>query len=265
MLDCLRTLPPETHAQQRVNSELTSTAAHICRTMSSGFVSGGTADEPIERDEEWKRAAQELENARKAKEDLEKQHDGKTLYEILQANKERKQAEFEEKARFKLHNALDDDEADYLESLLERRLQEEAIVKRETSEQLELFRKQREESERKSAEGHAIEEPTEVHGPWVAVGRKRKKGVDGALLKGVKLRKSNAVLETGKTTTPDNIHETGQLATTQASKPAVKVESVKTTMAPSANATDISTSATKAKQFSSYVLGAGYASSDDDD
>ena len=55
--------------------------------MSSGFVSGGTADNPIERDDEWKQAQRELEEKRKEKEELGKQNEGKSLYEVLQANK----------------------------------------------------------------------------------------------------------------------------------------------------------------------------------
>lgn len=55
--------------------------------MSSGFVSGGTNEQPIERDEEWLRAQQELEASRRLKEEQSRQQDGKTLYEVLQANK----------------------------------------------------------------------------------------------------------------------------------------------------------------------------------
>jgi hypothetical protein len=55
--------------------------------MSSGFVSGGTADKPIERDDEWRQAQQEIEDRRREKEDIGKQNEGKSLYEVLQANK----------------------------------------------------------------------------------------------------------------------------------------------------------------------------------
>ena len=56
-------------------------------TMSSGFVSGGTTDAPIERDNEWLKAQQEIEATRRRKEEESRQEDGKTLYEILQGNK----------------------------------------------------------------------------------------------------------------------------------------------------------------------------------
>ena len=55
----------------------------------SRFVSGGTSDEPTERDEAWLKAQQEIEakrlQAKQAK--LGEQEGGKSLYETLQANK----------------------------------------------------------------------------------------------------------------------------------------------------------------------------------
>ena len=55
--------------------------------MSSGFVSAGTTDNPIERDDEWLKAQQEIEAARRRKEEESRQEGGKTLYEVLQSNK----------------------------------------------------------------------------------------------------------------------------------------------------------------------------------
>jgi hypothetical protein len=55
--------------------------------MSSGFVSGGTIDNPTERDDEWRRAQAELEEKRRQKELEGQQNDGKSLFEVLQANK----------------------------------------------------------------------------------------------------------------------------------------------------------------------------------
>ena len=55
--------------------------------MSSGFVSGGTTDQPIERDNEWLEAQQEIEATRRRKEEESRQEGGKTLYEVLQQNK----------------------------------------------------------------------------------------------------------------------------------------------------------------------------------
>lgn len=55
--------------------------------MSSGFVSGGTTDNPIARDEEWLKAQREVEANRLRKEEEGRQEGGKSLYEVLQNNK----------------------------------------------------------------------------------------------------------------------------------------------------------------------------------
>jgi hypothetical protein len=55
--------------------------------MSSGFVSGGTTDAPIERSDEWLAAQQEIEANRQKKALEARQNDGKSLFEILEANK----------------------------------------------------------------------------------------------------------------------------------------------------------------------------------
>jgi hypothetical protein len=55
--------------------------------MSSGFVSGGTTDAPIERSDEWLSAQKEIEEKRRLKAEQARQTDGKSLFETLQANK----------------------------------------------------------------------------------------------------------------------------------------------------------------------------------
>lgn len=55
--------------------------------MSSGFVSGGTVDAPIERSDEWLAAQAELEANRARKAAEARQNDGRSLYEVLEANK----------------------------------------------------------------------------------------------------------------------------------------------------------------------------------
>ena len=56
--------------------------------MSSGFVSGGTADAPVKRDQEWLQAQADLEAARLAKAQAAVQAaSGRGLFETLQANK----------------------------------------------------------------------------------------------------------------------------------------------------------------------------------
>jgi hypothetical protein len=232
--------------------------------MSSGFVSGGKAGEETERDDTWKKAQQEIENIRREKANLAAQNDGKSLFEVLQANKDKKQAEFEEKARYKLHVALEDDEADYLDSILDKKRQEEANVKKETFEQLDLFRRQREEAERKA---RGLEEesteapPDEDASQWAAVGRKRKKGPETGLLKGIKLRKSSSV--------PTDNAKGAEQPTHQAPKPSPLTTKSKDAMrssvaVPPATTTKPSSGASLTKPANTLSLGLGYESSDDE-
>lgn len=57
--------------------------------MASGFVSGGTADAPVERNDEWLEAQREIEANRlkKAEAMRESQTGGRSLFETLEANK----------------------------------------------------------------------------------------------------------------------------------------------------------------------------------
>jgi hypothetical protein len=55
--------------------------------MSSGFVSGGTADAPIERSDEWLAAQTELEAKRARAAAAAQQPSGRSLFETLEANK----------------------------------------------------------------------------------------------------------------------------------------------------------------------------------
>ncbi|KAI9814370.1 MAG: hypothetical protein M1827_003225 [Pycnora praestabilis] len=189
--------------------------------MSSGFVSGGTAEEPAERDDEWLKAQQEIEATRRRKEEESRQQGGRTLFETLQANKGEygehivgvgvkvsktdilaaKQDAFEESIRLKNQfRSLDEDEIEFLDSVLESTRAQEEAVKRETTEQLDLFRRQQEEAdkallvdaERTNADSGSL--PVEEE-QWVINGRKRKKGKDKEGLKGVKLRKSSSTRE----------------------------------------------------------------------
>ncbi|KAF1834240.1 hypothetical protein BDW02DRAFT_345555 [Decorospora gaudefroyi] len=237
--------------------------------MSSGFVSGGKAGEEIERDDEWKRAQQELEDARRAKAEIAAQHDGKSLFEVLQANKEKKQADFEEKARYKLHVALADDEADYLDSILEKKRREEANVRKETSEQLDLFRRQREEAERKARgleeDGAAAPREEDV-GQWAAVGRKRKKGSETGLLKGVKLRKSGSVVEEKKTVDEAKGAKDPSQGVSAKTVPATAIkDGMKSSATPPVAVSKPLTATPSTKPTNAFSLSLGYASSDDED
>jgi len=118
----------------------------------SRFVPAGTDPEslPPTEDDAWVKAKQQVEFLRKPKPVNEgNQEDGKSLYEVLEANKAAKQEAFEESIRLKNQfRALDDDEVDFLDSVLESSRAKEDAVKKETAEQLEAFRKQRAEAEK---------------------------------------------------------------------------------------------------------------------
>ena len=118
---------------------------------------------------------------------------------------------------------------------------------------MDVFRRQQEEAERKALE-EDNEAPKEDQVQWAAPGRKRKKGPETSLLKGVKLRKSSLAVEEKKTVDTAGEKEKptsgAQKATTVAStaKPSTTSAVSPPTTAPAA-----------------LSLGLGYASSDEDD
>ncbi|PYH46190.1 PSME3-interacting protein [Aspergillus saccharolyticus JOP 1030-1] len=172
--------------------------------MSSGFVSAGTDQEPVERDDDWHRVQQELEEERRRKAELGKQDGGKSLFEVLQQNKMAKQEAFEEKIKLKNQfRSLDEDEVEFLDSILESTRAKEAAVKRETAEGLELFRRQREEAEKTLLEDTSADVVPAAEGEdWKIPARKRRREKSKDLLVPGKKRKSlsgdSAVSPTGE-------------------------------------------------------------------
>ncbi|KAJ5898360.1 hypothetical protein N7504_008648 [Penicillium tannophilum] len=167
--------------------------------MSSGFVSAGTTDQPIERDDEWLKVQQELEEERRKKAEIGKQNDGKSLFEVLQQNKMAKQEQFEQKIRLKNQfRSLDEDEVEFLDSVLESTRAQEAAVKKDTADQLEAFRKQREEAE-KTALGPTSSEVTPAEEEeWTVPARKRRREKKDLLLPGKKRKESTEGTEATK-------------------------------------------------------------------
>lgn len=152
-----------------------------------------------------------------------------------------------------MHVELDDDEAEYLEGILENKRKEEANVKKETREQLEIFRRQQEDAERKALE-EDNEAPQEDQVQWAAPARKRKKGPETSLLKGVKLRKSSSAAEKKKSEGLTDDKEKPMVAAQEGATSAAPAESISAPLVlPSAKAP------------AALSLGLGYASSDDDD
>ncbi|KAK5011085.1 hypothetical protein LTR28_005858 [Elasticomyces elasticus] len=163
----------------------------------SRFVSVGTVEEPPERDEEWLKAQHAIDAAKTQKEEASRQDSGKTLYETLQANKAAKQEAFEESIRLKNQfRSLDEDEVEFLDSILESTRAKDEAVKRETLEQLEAFKKQQEDAAKLANIEEATEKPVEeVVEKWTVAGRKRKKTKDTDTLPGFKLRRLSSTSE----------------------------------------------------------------------
>lgn len=87
--------------------------------------------------------------------------------------------------------SLDEDEVEFLDSVLETTRAKEAAVKRETAEELDAFRRQQEEAEKAARTTGPEDAPESTESTSWSVGKKRKKGREG-LLGGVKLRKASS-------------------------------------------------------------------------
>lgn len=76
--------------------------------------------------------------------------------------------------------------------MLESTRAKEAEVKKETTEQLEAFRKRQEEAEKEAKQGTVVEDASTIETTWNVAGRKRKKTRSEAI-GGIKLRKTSSV------------------------------------------------------------------------
>ncbi|CCD52139.1 hypothetical protein BofuT4_P079340.1 [Botrytis cinerea T4] len=199
--------------------------------MSSGFVSGGTADAPTERSDEWLAAQQEIEANRQRKAIEARQQDGKSLFEILEANKAAKQDAFEEANKLKNQfRSLDEDEIEFLDSVLESTRAEEDRVRKETAEGLELFRKQQEDADKKARAaddgGAQIQDGSPVReDEWGTAGRKRKRTKDKEVLKGVKVRRASSSTSTKDLSTKPTKDDSDSIVTS--TKPPTPKDSAK--------------------------------------
>jgi hypothetical protein len=121
-----------------------------------------------------------------------------------------KQEAFEESIRLKNQfRALDEDEVEFLDSMLESTRAEEERVRRETAEGLETFRRQQEDADKRllaDAANTAVVNPDAAQEDWVAAGarkRKRKAKEKEVLVKGVKLRTSSTSGSIAAVSTPE--------------------------------------------------------------
>lgn len=118
-----------------------------------------------------------------------------------------KQEAFEESIRLKNQfRSLDEDEVEFLDSVLESTRTREEEIRRETAEQLDLFRRQQEEADKALLVEAAVDGDGAggvggdgaVEGEqWVVSGKKRRRGRERQVLKGIKLRKTSATGESG--------------------------------------------------------------------
>ncbi|KAI9674812.1 MAG: hypothetical protein M1817_001716 [Caeruleum heppii] len=196
--------------------------------MSSGFVpaadGSGTSDAKDVTNDAWERAKADIEATKRRKEDEGRQSGGQSLYEVLQQNKAAKQDAFEESIRLKNQfRSLDEDEVEFLDSVLESTREKEQAVKKETLEQLEVFRKQQEDADKallnESAppvEGQAAA-PDVEDVQWTVGHKKRKKTAEKEVLKGVKLRRVSS-------TANETVKDTERSSATNSAKSPVQAE-----------------------------------------
>lgn len=110
-----------------------------------------------------------------------------------------KQEAFEESIRLKNQfRNLDEDEIEFLDSVLESTRAKEEAVKKETTEQLDIFRRQQEEADKAiMSEAVGVEDTSPVGGippgesQWAINARKRKRAKGREALLGAKVRKTS--------------------------------------------------------------------------
>jgi hypothetical protein len=119
-----------------------------------------------------------------------------------------KQEAFEESIRLKNQfRNLDEDEIEFLDSVLESTRAKEEALKKETAEQLNFFRRQQEEADRAllyqvdNAEGGtaAVGKAHDLgisESQWAINARKKRKRPEKEVLKGVKIRKGSSSVDT---------------------------------------------------------------------
>ncbi|KAI9883635.1 MAG: hypothetical protein M1823_004600 [Watsoniomyces obsoletus] len=151
-------------------------------------------------------------NADEIKGEAGRPEEGKSLYEILQQNKAAKQEAFEESIRLKNQfRSLDEDEVEFLDSVLESTRANEEAIRKETVERLDVFRKQQEKADRErlriedgaekvESEAVAVTEAPEEQ--WKTNARKRRRSTAKEVLKGVKVRKAEKSQSALKTDEP---------------------------------------------------------------
>ncbi|GAA5978988.1 hypothetical protein JCM11641_000116 [Rhodosporidiobolus odoratus] len=110
--------------------------------VASRFVSSTALEEAKKkREEEWKAAYERIGQAPPQEVQTEAPYDGRSLWEKLQENKDKKQEAFDEQIKFKNQfRALDEDEISFLDSMIDEGNDEEKERKRQELEDMKGFR-----------------------------------------------------------------------------------------------------------------------------
>lgn len=111
-----------------------------------------------------------------------------------------KQEAFEEKSRLRNQfRSLDEDEVEFLDSVLESTRAKEAAVKKETAEQLEAFHRRREQAQKALLESNSPDTAPVQGQEWTALARKRRNDKHkNSLIAGKKRKVSVTDKPTGK-------------------------------------------------------------------
>jgi hypothetical protein len=156
--------------------------------LAAAHQSTATGSSSSSKNAEWEKAQAQLEAERRQREEARLKAASGTeqpssLYDVLQANKAAKQAAFEEANKLKNQfRALDDDEIDFLDEVVQRQKREEEGKRKEMEEGLRMFREARKEERKEERENVADKGAEE----WAIGGRKRKRS---ALEKGALVRR----------------------------------------------------------------------------
>ena len=194
-----------------------------------------------------------------------------------------KQDAFEESIRLKNQfRNLDEDEVEFLDSVLESTRKKEDEVKKQTSEQLDLFRRQQEEADKAALEGAGEETRGEGIGSkeggqeetWAVNKGKRKRTEKKKGLKGFKLRKaSSSAHDDGEKVdggrAGSSSHTTGLPSTTPTTKSQPNITAASNSIASVSTSPvenpEVSQAAAKTTQAAPSGLELGGYSSDEDD
>ena len=162
--------------------------------------------------------------------------------------------------------SLDEDEVEFLDSVLESTRAKEAEVKKQTREQLEAFRRSQEEAEK--AASLQDTDPAEAVEKWTVGPRKRKKGREN-VIGGVKLRRASTTEKqaaTGSDTITSRDLQGEQIPEAQTPGKAPPEAAGSEEPAVLARETpDANTTASKSPSPPAAALGLGAYSSDEDD